>query len=234
MLKSGCLLTVISLFLCACVYTFFILCLFSSSVMSLCFALVYPLVFFLFCMLLPPLAWHGDWKPPKVWRNCKSQKQPAQQPCKSSRNRINKKKLHFIFPSWSWRTHLVCTIFLTLAWNCYISALLLYWILNTPRNAPSLTTTSVHAVILSLIFEWPFNKKEFHSSSILISWWLESWLRYFPSVTHSFHMISLNQDVWTSEASSVFAWSFWFHHHKRCLFCCCFILFTHPEFFLPQ
>lgn len=41
-----------------------------------------------FCMLLPSLAWNGDWKPPKVWRNCKSQKQPAQQPCKSTRNSL--------------------------------------------------------------------------------------------------------------------------------------------------
>lgn len=50
------------------------------------FSSLLSLVFFLFCMLLPSLAWHGDWKPPKVWRNCKSQKQPAQQPCKWSRN----------------------------------------------------------------------------------------------------------------------------------------------------
>lgn len=38
-----------------------------------------------FCMLLPSLsvAWNGDWKPPKVWRDCFSQEHPAQQPCKS-------------------------------------------------------------------------------------------------------------------------------------------------------
>lgn len=29
-------------------------------------------------------AWNGDWKPPKVRRDCHSQKQPAQQPCKSN------------------------------------------------------------------------------------------------------------------------------------------------------
>lgn len=29
-------------------------------------------------------AWSGDWKPPKVRRDCPSQKQPAQQPCKSN------------------------------------------------------------------------------------------------------------------------------------------------------
>lgn len=30
-------------------------------------------------------AWNGDWKPPKVRWDCHSQKQPAQQPCKSNR-----------------------------------------------------------------------------------------------------------------------------------------------------
>ncbi len=29
-------------------------------------------------------AWSGDWKPPKVRRDCPSQKQPAEQPCKSN------------------------------------------------------------------------------------------------------------------------------------------------------
>lgn len=47
---------------------------------------VHSYFLFFFCMLLLSLAWNGDWKPPKVWRNCKSQKQPAQQPCKSTRN----------------------------------------------------------------------------------------------------------------------------------------------------
>ena len=72
------------------------------SVLWFCFPCLPPFTsipLFLFPpFLLPPifnsffacsffsLAWNGDWKPPKVWRDCNSQKQPAQQPCKSNRN----------------------------------------------------------------------------------------------------------------------------------------------------
>lgn len=130
--------------------------------------------FYLFCMPLPSVAWHGDWKPPKVWRNCKSQKQPAQQPCKSSRNCKNKKKAALLIFS-SWRTYLICTIFSTLAWNCWISVISALLNLNTPILALNATTTSIHVVTLVLIFKWHFNKNEFHSLSIL-----DLWFRYFP------------------------------------------------------
>lgn len=98
MQRSGCSLTVLlPLSFCVCFVFFFIYpCLFlfpslflSLSISSCLLPLLCPLLsffFFLFCMLLLSLAWNGDWKPPKVWRNCKSQKQPAQQPCKSTRN----------------------------------------------------------------------------------------------------------------------------------------------------
>lgn len=72
---------------------FFFSCLFlflSPFFLSLSFFLLFlcPLHVFFFPLhaFSLSLAWNGDWKPPKVWRNCKSQKQPAQQPCKSTRN----------------------------------------------------------------------------------------------------------------------------------------------------
>lgn len=84
-----------------------------SFICFVCFFFIYPLLISLslsvsFSCLLPfcvhsislffifacfSLAWNGDWKPPKVWRNCKSQKQPAQQPCKSTRNFLWKRDM---------------------------------------------------------------------------------------------------------------------------------------------
>lgn len=91
--RCGCLLTVwfsLSLFIFYCFFIFLCLCLSTSSYVPHTFALcpfcVHLLFVLFFCMLLLSLAWNGDWKPPKVWGNCKSQKQPAQQPCKSTRN----------------------------------------------------------------------------------------------------------------------------------------------------
>lgn len=102
--RSGCSLTVLFPFICfffVCIF-FIYPCLFLSPsfyFFSVSLTLLPPpssvsTVFFLFsvcCMLLLSLAWNGDWKPPKVWRNCKSQKQPAQQPCKSTRNFLLKR-----------------------------------------------------------------------------------------------------------------------------------------------
>lgn len=104
MQRSGCSLTVLfplsffflSLCMCACVCDFSYPLLISvpsfSTSHSSASSLFYVHFLFFFCMLLLSLAWNGDWKPPKVWRNCKSQKQPAQQPCKSTRNLLEKKK----------------------------------------------------------------------------------------------------------------------------------------------
>lgn len=97
MQRSGCSLTILlPLSFCVCVLFFLhipllisvpLFCLSQSLLASSPFCVHFFLSFFpLFCMLLLSLAWNGDWKPPKVWRNCKSQKQPAQQPCKSTRN----------------------------------------------------------------------------------------------------------------------------------------------------
>lgn len=118
------------------------------SVLWFCFPCLPPFTsipLFLFPpFLLPPifnsffacsffsLAWNGDWKPPKVWRDCNSQKQPAQQPCKSIRNFLWKGLERPAFVSLALPYHF--TVISSFCWREHTDRLLLALVCCDPKH----------------------------------------------------------------------------------------------------